>query len=260
MKPRRNSTGKPSLEAENLQGYLLQTGGPPASIKVVRVWGVEVVPGPRAPGIRPPGIQAPGIQAPGSQAPGDRAPAYEPGDRRHLAAANVPGAQIEDLGEDTMMSANNGHPMDIHPGNGHSGNGRPVNRLSNIGSSDIGRPGNRRPDLGQVNGAAEAVKQPDAQIEKARQKFEIAEAYFRRKDFRKAIVMYERVRQMPGLPQQVYRACLFNIGQANIKLRRYATAILYFETYLQSNEISDKNRKWAQGLLEDARRGAGVGA
>jgi tetratricopeptide (TPR) repeat protein len=213
MKPGQKSTGMKSLTTQNLEGYILQQGQPPASIRLVRVWGVEVVPGVQASGLPASGLPSPGVRVPGGRASGVRA-----GEDHNQAFGLAPDPQIEDLQESANMPTNNGH----------------------------------------VHGAVEALKQPADQVEQARQKFERAQSYYQAKDYRKAIVLFERVRQMAGLSPNVYRACLFNIGQANLKLRRFATAILYFETYLQSQEISDKDRKWAQGLLEDAKRGAGV--
>jgi tetratricopeptide (TPR) repeat protein len=189
MRSWQNSPAETSLGAENLEGYILKRGRPPALFRILRVWGVEVVPG---------------LQA---------------GEGHNLATASAPNAQSVSLQESSDMPSDNGH----------------------------------------LNGAAEELNQTTAQVEKARRKFGVAQEYFRSKDYRKAIVVFERVRQMTGLPQKAYLACLFNIGQANIKLRRFATAILYFETYLKSSEISEKDRSRVQSLLEDARRGAGIG-
>jgi hypothetical protein len=56
----------------------------------------------------------------------------------------------------------------------------------------------------------------------------------------------------------VVAACLFNIGAANLRLRRFATAVIYFETYVESPDIADRDRTGAQRLLNTAKRGAGI--
>jgi tetratricopeptide (TPR) repeat protein len=218
MKPQQKSTVMKSLAAQDLEGYILQPGQPPAAVRLVRVWGVEVVPGSQVSGLPASDHPASGAPSPGVQVPAGHASGLQAGEDHTLAAGPAPSAQIEDLQESLQMPSNNGH----------------------------------------FHGAVEASQQPAAQVERVRQKFDKAQGYYQAKDYRKAIVMFERVRQMAGLPKDAYRACLFNIGLANIKLRRFATAILYFETYLQSSQITEKDRKLVQRLLEKAKRGAGV--
>jgi len=106
----------------------------------------------------------------------------------------------------------------------------------------------RTPPLGQ------AV----ASVDRARQLFNRAQEYYQRRSYRKAIILYERARQLAGTPDSAKRACLYNIGMANLKLRRFATAIIYFETFLQSPGITEKDRADAQRRLSEAKRGAGV--
>lgn len=95
-------------------------------------------------------------------------------------------------------------------------------------------------------------------LEQARQLFNRAERFFKAGAYRRAIILYERVRHMPDVPRP--EALLFNIGLANMKLRRFATAIIYFENFLASPRISESDRKRAQQRLNEARRGIGIPA
>lgn len=104
--------------------------------------------------------------------------------------------------------------------------------------------------------------------EEQRQTFEDAEQYYASSQFRKAIVRFERVRQAGNLGAASRAILSFNIGLCNIRLRRFATAIPYFEEYIRSlghDPNSTQTHEAAQGnadlrealdLLRQARQGA----
>ena len=83
-------------------------------------------------------------------------------------------------------------------------------------------------------------------------------AAYNSRNYGRAIVLYEKVRQQRDAPEVVKSACLYNIGYANIKLRRFATAIIYFETYIGRPDITDCERMMAQYRLVEAKRRIGV--
>jgi Tfp pilus assembly protein PilF len=92
-------------------------------------------------------------------------------------------------------------------------------------------------------------------VERAEQIFQQGANFYAAGDFRQAIVRFERVRQLPSVPDNVRQGCLFNIGVSNLRLGRPAVAITYFEQYL--NMPGADAEKGNEKLLE-ARRGAGV--
>jgi outer membrane protein assembly factor BamD (BamD/ComL family) len=100
---------------------------------------------------------------------------------------------------------------------------------------------------------------PEAEAEasaaEARTTFEEATRLYEEGQYRRAIIRFERVRQTPGMSDEVRSACLYNIGRANLRLNRFATAIVYLEEYLTmpGADIED-----AQVHLREARGGAGV--
>lgn len=102
----------------------------------------------------------------------------------------------------------------------------------------------------------ERLGQPNTPANQARAVFARAERLFKARAYRKAIILFERVRHMPGVPNP--ERLLYNIGLANLKLRRFATAIIYFESFLAHPSISDGDRERAQEKLNEAKRGAGV--
>jgi Tfp pilus assembly protein PilF len=55
---------------------------------------------------------------------------------------------------------------------------------------------------------------------------------YQRGQYRQAILLFEQLRHAPGVPDSAKLAMLFDIGMCNLKLNRYATAIIYFEQYL----------------------------
>ena len=73
--------------------------------------------------------------------------------------------------------------------------------------------------------------------------------------FARALVLWERGRQQPGLDEEQRTSFLFNIGMCNLLLERYGSAVAVFEEYLESPHA---NRELGETRLHRAR--AGVGA
>ena len=118
---------------------------------------------------------------------------------------------------------------------------------------------------GQAAGTTTATPQQDdasapppdgaaVPAERAREMFNQAQELFARGRYREAIIRFERVRQLPGQPPEVGRDVLYDIGMSNLKLGRFATAILYFEEYLtkEGADVDD-----GQARLTEAKRGLG---
>jgi tetratricopeptide (TPR) repeat protein len=103
--------------------------------------------------------------------------------------------------------------------------------------------------IGREKGMHETVKEGFGQtsqtIEQARQLFERARRFYNARAYRKAIILFEQARHTPGVPR--LEALLYNIGMANLRLRRFATAIIYFENYLASSAISQEDRRTLNG-------------
>lgn len=99
--------------------------------------------------------------------------------------------------------------------------------------------------------------EPEARIEteeEARKWFRRGRRWFDAGGYRKAIILWERVRQSPAIGPEIERDLLFDIGQANIELGRYATATIYFEQYLSMPGADvERGRMW----LREARQAAG---
>ena len=102
---------------------------------------------------------------------------------------------------------------------------------------------------------AVATEEPVADREAARRLFDEASAYFTRGDYRRAIIRFERLRQTPGLEDAIVRDVLYNIGVCNLRLERFATAIIYLEQYLTLPGAVEAD---GAARLAEARRGAGV--
>src|SRR2546427_684280 len=81
-------------------------------------------------------------------------------------------------------------------------------------------------------------------------------SYYKEHEYEKAIVLWERVRQMPGLPAEVQGPLIFNIGVADLRLKRYATAIKYLQDYLALP--GGTRTEDALDHLAEARRSAGI--
>ena len=76
--------------------------------------------------------------------------------------------------------------------------------------------------------------------------------FYRAGQYQRAIVRFERARQVPGLSDEVNRDILFNMGRANLNLERFATAINYLEQY---REMDGADTAGADELLNQAREG-----
>jgi tetratricopeptide (TPR) repeat protein len=110
----------------------------------------------------------------------------------------------------------------------------------------------------------------DMSSEDAQRVFEEGTRYYASNDFRSAIVRFERVRSAGGLDETNQALLAFNIGRSNMGLRRYATAIPYFEDYIrslgfdpdsaQTQEAAADNADLleALNLLREARQNAGM--
>ncbi|HEY9076524.1 MAG TPA: tetratricopeptide repeat protein [Anaerolineaceae bacterium] len=106
------------------------------------------------------------------------------------------------------------------------------------------------------NAAVEPVTDQSTQNTQGRELWERATTAYTAGRYQRAIILFERIRNLPGMSEQVIAAMTFNIGVANLRLHRYNTAIIYFEEYLR---IGD-DRELGQARLDEARRGAGLPA
>lgn len=70
-----------------------------------------------------------------------------------------------------------------------------------------------------------------------------------------AIVAFQRLRSLPGVPHGMRRDCIWSMGLSDLQLGRYATAILLFEHY---STMEGADTAGAEARLEQARAGAGV--
>ena len=94
--------------------------------------------------------------------------------------------------------------------------------------------------------------------ERARQLWNQASRYIQRGAYRRAIIRFERLRQLPGMTEVDKNKMLYNIGTANLRLRRFATAIFYFETYLKGPGINEQQKIDAEKWMQKAMQGAGI--
>jgi outer membrane protein assembly factor BamD (BamD/ComL family) len=97
-----------------------------------------------------------------------------------------------------------------------------------------------------------------APVNPVEQKFRAAAQQYKVKNYITAIILFERVRNMPAASAEVKRDCLYNIGMANLRLKRPATAVLYFERYLASSGLSEADRRGAEERLNEAKRRTGI--
>lgn len=103
--------------------------------------------------------------------------------------------------------------------------------------------------------AEAADADPGSQIAHLRQIWEAAGAQFVAGRFRQSIILFEKARQLSD--GQFESEAVYNIGKANLRLRRFSTAIIYFE---QAHDLatSDEDRADVHELLNEARRSAGA--
>jgi outer membrane protein assembly factor BamD (BamD/ComL family) len=103
-----------------------------------------------------------------------------------------------------------------------------------------------------VPGAEIPTAEAPLSMEQTREMFDEAVELYGNRQYRRAIIRFERVRQQPDIGEDVRRDCLYNIGQANLRLRRFATAIPYFEEYLT---MPGADREGGEAGLAQAQQG-----
>ena len=108
----------------------------------------------------------------------------------------------------------------------------------------------------QKAGIAPAGDEPVAKDE-LDARFAAAEQDFADGRFAQAALQFEGIRQTPGATDSLKIACLWNIGQAHLRLQRFATAIIYFEDYIAAG---GSNLDGASRNIEKAAEEGGVRA
>lgn len=73
--------------------------------------------------------------------------------------------------------------------------------------------------------------------------------------YRQALIIFEQVREMPDVSEEIRRDTIFNIARCNMQLRRAATAIPYLEEYLR---MPGASRSEAVALLTESQEAAGA--
>jgi hypothetical protein len=120
----------------------------------------------------------------------------------------------------------------------------------------------RRRDALMATRLRPSQPQPSTAVPKdrVRRLFHRAMGDYRARRYRRAIIAWEQVRHLSGMAPNVAAACLYNIAAANLKLRRFATALIYLETYIASPAISDRDRRDARARLSATKRRLGMSA
>lgn len=88
-------------------------------------------------------------------------------------------------------------------------------------------------------------------IETARRLFLEAMEAYRTGAYSAAVEGFQRVREMPGLPDEVYACSLWNISQCFLRLGNREAAAEYVRAYLASPGISDADRTEAESVLAE---------
>ena len=88
----------------------------------------------------------------------------------------------------------------------------------------------------------------------SRDRLQRAERQFSHGDYRSAMYLFEQARQGSNLSASDNADILYNLGMCNLRMRRYGTAITYFEQYLQQNPGNEE----AMRHLETAQRRVGI--
>jgi outer membrane protein assembly factor BamD (BamD/ComL family) len=94
-----------------------------------------------------------------------------------------------------------------------------------------------------------------ADATRARALFDQAATLYEAGQYRQAIIIFEQLREMPDMPEEVRRDTIFNIARCNMRLNRFATAIPYLEQYLQ---MPGASRAEAVALLTESQEAAGA--
>ena len=92
---------------------------------------------------------------------------------------------------------------------------------------------------------------------RARELHEQADQLYSQGLFAEALAVWERAREAGGLTPEQEASFLFNVGMCNLRLERFATAVFFFEEYL---ERPGANLELGRERLARARAGAGVSA
>ena len=130
------------------------------------------------------------------------------------------------------------------------------------GLPDIMQIAQRQEQAGADSSSAQSdIEQADEAVRgEARRIYEDGVHAYSSGQFRRAIIRFERARQMPGITEQSNGALLYNIGRANMRLHRYATAVYAFERYLETGGISAASAARGREMLARSQRGAGIDA
>ena len=108
------------------------------------------------------------------------------------------------------------------------------------------------PQVSSINSSGPDINREDENIEAAQEHFEAGQRLFRAGQYAAAATRLERARQVPGLSDDTYSTLLYDLGVCNLRLERFATAVTYFEQYL---EQPGANAEEVEPLLEQARTG-----
>ncbi len=81
-----------------------------------------------------------------------------------------------------------------------------------------------------------------------------AQRLYDAQDYRRALILWERARQQPGVTERERAMFLFNIGMCNLMLERFGSAVAEFEEYLESPSA---DRELGEYRLRRARAGVG---
>jgi tetratricopeptide (TPR) repeat protein len=111
-------------------------------------------------------------------------------------------------------------------------------------------------DLSREDVVSAETAGPALEAEELRERFSEAQALYHAARYPQAIVAFQRIRSLPGVPDAVQRDCLWAMGMADLRLGRYATAILLFEHYMT---MEGADVPGAEARLEQARSSAGLG-
>jgi tetratricopeptide (TPR) repeat protein len=94
-----------------------------------------------------------------------------------------------------------------------------------------------------------------ADTARAEQLYTQAFSLFAEGQFRQALIIFEQVREMPDMSEDIRRDTIFNIARCNMELRRAATAIPCLEEYLRMPGASHAE---AIALLTESQEAAGA--
>jgi tetratricopeptide (TPR) repeat protein len=146
---------------------------------------------------------------------------------------------------------------------------RAVNRLL----FDRGKQGRGQPEIAaiaqrQEEGGGDSSGSPSTDIEQAdeaivgegRRIFQEGAQAYSSGQFRRAIIRFERARQMPGITTLTNGALLYNIGRSHMRLHRYAAAVYALEGYVETPGISEASARRGREMLARSQRGAGIDA